>query len=82
MTPRFCSILVYLTGYKHVGCHQGFGCFIFQGAVLIKSLAAKEPSALGLDTYYKQYYLCLAASAATIKWYFHEIGILKSCISL
>lgn len=42
---------------------------ISQGAVLIKSLAAKEPSALGLDTYYKQYYLCLAAAAATIKWY-------------
>ena len=43
-------------------------CFTFQGAVLIKSLAAKEPSALGLDTYYKQYYLCLAAAAAIIKW--------------
>ena len=43
---------------------------MFQGAVLIKNLAAKEPSALGLDTYYKQYYLCLAAAAATIKWYF------------
>ncbi|CBI37366.3 unnamed protein product, partial [Vitis vinifera] len=41
-----------------------------KGAVLIKNLAAKEPSALGLDTYYKQYYLCLAAAAATIKWYF------------
>ncbi|KAK0586463.1 hypothetical protein LWI29_007369 [Acer saccharum] len=39
-----------------------------KGAVLIKNLAAKEPSALGLDTYYKQYYLCLAAAAATIKW--------------
>ncbi|KAL3610390.1 hypothetical protein D5086_001410 [Populus alba] len=38
-----------------------------KGAVLIKNLAATEPSALGLDTYYKQYYLCLAAAAATIK---------------
>lgn len=45
-------------------------CFTYQGAVLIKNLAAKEPSALGLDTYYKQYYLCLAAAAASIKWYF------------
>eukprot|EP00261_Vitis_vinifera_P032503 XP_019073746.1 PREDICTED: DNA mismatch repair protein MSH4 [Vitis vinifera] len=41
-----------------------------KGAVLIKNLAAKEPSALGLDTYYKQYYLCLAAAAATIKCLF------------
>lgn len=41
---------------------------LLKGAVLVKNLAAKEPSALGLDTYYKQYYLCLAAAAATIKW--------------
>nr|POF05539.1 dna mismatch repair protein msh4 [Quercus suber] len=48
---------------------MGRGCFDdTKGAVLIKNLAAKEPSALGLDTYYKQYYLCLAATAATIKW--------------
>lgn len=40
-----------------------------KGAVLVKNIAAKEPSALGLDTYYKQYYLCLAAASATIKWY-------------
>ncbi|MQL80258.1 hypothetical protein Taro_012710 [Colocasia esculenta] len=38
-----------------------------EGSILVKSLAAKEPSAIGLDTYYKQYYLCLAAAAATIK---------------
>ncbi|XP_021631802.1 DNA mismatch repair protein MSH4 isoform X2 [Manihot esculenta] len=44
------------------------GCFDdTKGAVLIKNIAAKKPSALGLDTYYKQYYLCLAAAAATIK---------------
>nr|GME08343.1 DNA mismatch repair protein MSH4 [Ipomoea batatas] len=36
--------------------------------MLIKNLAATEPSALGLHSYYKQYYLCLAAAAATIKW--------------
>ena len=36
---------------------------------MVKELAAREPSALGLDTYYKQYYLCLAAAAAAIKWY-------------
>lgn len=46
------------------------GCFDdTRGAVLVKGLAAKELSALGLDSYYKQYYLCLAAAAATIKWY-------------
>ncbi|KAI9173908.1 hypothetical protein LWI28_008577 [Acer negundo] len=45
-----------------------FYASVKKGAVLIKNLAAKEPSALGLDTYYKQYYLCLAAAAATIKW--------------
>jgi hypothetical protein len=45
---------------------------MLQGAVLIKNLAAKEPSALGLDTYYKQYYLCLAAAASTIKWYVQD----------
>lgn len=45
---------------------------IFKGAVVIKNLAAKEPSALGLDSYYKQYYLCLAAAAATIKWYYKQ----------
>ncbi|XP_058114304.1 DNA mismatch repair protein MSH4-like [Magnolia sinica] len=45
------------------------GCFDdTKGAVLVKSLATKEPSTLALDTYYKQYYLCLAAAAATIKW--------------
>ena len=44
-----------------------------QGALLIKNLAAREPSALGLDTYYKQYYLCLASASATIKWYFQSL---------
>ncbi|KAE8661830.1 DNA mismatch repair protein MSH4 [Hibiscus syriacus] len=44
------------------------GCFDdTKGAMLIKNLAAKEPSALGLDTYYKQYYLCLASASAAIK---------------
>lgn len=41
--------------------------------MLIKNLAAREPSALGLDTYYKQYYLCLASASATIKWYFQSL---------
>ncbi|KAK6947560.1 DNA mismatch repair protein MutS, C-terminal [Dillenia turbinata] len=50
------------------------GCFDdTKGAVLVKNLAAKEPSVLGLDTYYKQYYLCLAAAAATIKWYITKL---------
>ncbi|XP_057510615.1 DNA mismatch repair protein MSH4 [Actinidia eriantha] len=52
------------------------GCFDdTKGAVLVKNLAAKEPSALGLDTYYKQYYLCLAAASATIKWIEAEKGV-------
>ncbi|KAG6477285.1 hypothetical protein ZIOFF_066538 [Zingiber officinale] len=47
-----------------------------KGAVLVKSLAAKEPSALGLGSYHKQYYLCLAAAAATIKWIEAEQGVI------
>ncbi|XP_008238446.1 PREDICTED: DNA mismatch repair protein MSH4 [Prunus mume] len=59
------------------------GCFDdTKGAVLIKNLAAKEPSALGLDTSYKQYYLCLAAAAATIKWIEAEKGIIITNHSL
>jgi DNA mismatch repair protein MSH4 len=48
---------------------------MFQGAVLVKNLAAKEPSAHGLDAYYKQYYPCLSAAAATIKWYSQNFGL-------
>ncbi|XP_065857824.1 DNA mismatch repair protein MSH4 isoform X2 [Euphorbia lathyris] len=59
------------------------GCFDdTKGAVLIKNLSAKEPSALGLDTYYKQYYLCLAAAAATIKWTEAEKGVIVTNHSL
>ncbi|KAF2313105.1 hypothetical protein GH714_009287 [Hevea brasiliensis] len=59
------------------------GCFDdTKGAVLIRDLAAKEPSALGLDTYYKQYYLCLAAAAATIKWTEAERGVIVTSHSL
>ncbi|CAN6723217.1 unnamed protein product [Malus baccata var. baccata] len=59
------------------------GCFDdTKGAVLIKNLSAKEPSALGLDTYYKQYYLCLAAAAATIKWIEAEKGVIVTNHSL
>ncbi|KAG2315287.1 hypothetical protein Bca52824_018409 [Brassica carinata] len=48
------------------------GCFDdTKGAVLIQNLASEEPLALGLDTYYKQHYLSLAAAAATIKWCLH-----------
>ncbi|GKD44964.1 hypothetical protein Tco_1269609, partial [Tanacetum coccineum] len=46
-----------------------------RGALLIKSLAAKEPSALGLDSYYKQYYLFLATVAATVKWIEADKGV-------
>ncbi|KAH6771748.1 MUTS-like protein 4 [Perilla frutescens var. hirtella] len=59
------------------------GCFDdTRGAVLVKNLAAKEPSALGLDTYSKQYYLCLAAAAATIKWIEAEKGLIITNHSL
>ncbi|KAL9242779.1 hypothetical protein vseg_016745 [Gypsophila vaccaria] len=59
------------------------GCFDdTRGAVLIKNLAAKKPSALGLDSYYKQYYLCLAAAAATIKWTEAEKGVIITNHSL
>ncbi|XP_061982488.1 DNA mismatch repair protein MSH4 isoform X2 [Populus nigra] len=53
------------------------GCFDdTKGAVLVKNLAAKEPSAHGLDAYYKQYYLCLSTAAATIKWTEAEKGVI------
>ncbi|XP_030513330.1 DNA mismatch repair protein MSH4 isoform X5 [Rhodamnia argentea] len=59
------------------------GCFDdTKGAMLVKNLAAKEPSALGLDSYYKQYYLCLAAAAATIKWTEAEKGVIVTNHSL
>ncbi|XP_027183201.1 DNA mismatch repair protein MSH4 [Coffea eugenioides] len=53
-----------------------------RGAVLVKNLAAKEPSALGLDTYYKQYYLCFGAAAATVKWTEAEKGVIITNHSL
>ncbi|KAL7188611.1 hypothetical protein ACSBR1_038470 [Camellia fascicularis] len=59
------------------------GCFDdTKGAVLVKNLAAKEPSALGLDTCYKQYYLCLAAASATFKWTEAEKGVIITNHSL
>ncbi|KAI4377917.1 hypothetical protein MLD38_015473 [Melastoma candidum] len=59
------------------------GCFDdTKGAILAKNLAAREPSALGLDTYYKQYYLCLAAVAATIHWIEAEKGVIITNHSL
>ncbi|KAJ3675546.1 hypothetical protein LUZ60_004588 [Juncus effusus] len=52
------------------------GCFDdTKGAVVVKNLSAKEPSVLGLDAYSKQYYLCLAAASATIKWTEAEKGV-------
>ncbi|CAN7132284.1 unnamed protein product [Brassica rapa subsp. narinosa] len=59
------------------------GCFDdTKGAVLIQNLAAEEPLALGLDTYYKQHYLSLAAAAATIKWIEAEKGVIVTNHSL
>ncbi|TVU03160.1 hypothetical protein EJB05_51318 [Eragrostis curvula] len=52
------------------------GCFDdTKGSVMVKNLSARDPSALGLDTYCKQYYLCLAAASATIKWIESEKGL-------
>ncbi|XP_062187204.1 DNA mismatch repair protein MSH4 isoform X2 [Phragmites australis] len=52
------------------------GCFDdTKGAVMVKNLSARDPSALGLDTYCKQYYLCLAAASATVKWIESEKGV-------
>ncbi|XP_017973427.1 PREDICTED: DNA mismatch repair protein MSH4 isoform X2 [Theobroma cacao] len=59
------------------------GCFDdTKGAMLIKNLAVREPSALGLDSYYKQYYLCLASASATIKWIEAEKGVIVTNHSL
>ncbi|KAH7665786.1 DNA mismatch repair protein MutS core domain-containing protein [Dioscorea alata] len=59
------------------------GCFDdTKGAMLVNNLATKKPSALGLDTYYKQYYLCLVATAATIKWIEAEKGVIVTDHSL
>ncbi|KAK8520820.1 hypothetical protein V6N12_004747 [Hibiscus sabdariffa] len=59
------------------------GCFDdTKGAMLIKNLAAREPSSLGLDTYYKQYYLCLASASAAIKWIEAEKGVIVTSHSL
>ncbi|XP_028550917.1 LOW QUALITY PROTEIN: DNA mismatch repair protein MSH4 [Dendrobium catenatum] len=59
------------------------GCFDdTKGTVLVRNLAAEEPSALGLDTYHKQYYLCLAAASATIKWIEEEKGVIVTNHSL
>ncbi|XP_074326074.1 uncharacterized protein LOC141664087 isoform X3 [Apium graveolens] len=52
---------------SNCGSRSGLFLLYFHGAVLVKKLSAKEPSALGLHSYYKQYYLCLAAAALTIK---------------
>uniref|UniRef100_A0A0D9WYW4 DNA mismatch repair proteins mutS family domain-containing protein n=1 Tax=Leersia perrieri TaxID=77586 RepID=A0A0D9WYW4_9ORYZ len=53
-----------------------------KGAVMVKNLSARDPSALGLDTYCKQYYLCLAAASATIKWIESEKGVIITNHSL
>ncbi|CAH8337856.1 unnamed protein product [Eruca vesicaria subsp. sativa] len=59
------------------------GCFDdTKGAVLIQNLASEEPLTLGLDTYYKQHYLSLAAAAAIIKWIEAEKGVIVTNHSL
>ncbi|XVF10863.1 hypothetical protein REPUB_Repub07fG0219700 [Reevesia pubescens] len=59
------------------------GCFDdTKSAMLIKNLAAREPLALGLDSYYKQYYLCLASASATIKWIEAEKSVVVTNHSL
>ncbi|XP_073308942.1 DNA mismatch repair protein MSH4 isoform X2 [Primulina huaijiensis] len=75
LVDRFCSSIT-----KVISSRSFFDDT--RGAALVRNLAAKEPSALGLDTYYKQYYLCLAAAAATIKWTEAEKGIIVTNHSL
>ncbi|GJW79876.1 eukaryotic translation initiation factor 3 subunit C-like protein [Tanacetum coccineum] len=55
---------------------------LMRGALHVKSLAAKEPSALGLDSYYKQYYLYFAAASATITWIEADKGVIITSHSL
>lgn len=64
------SLIVHLSSHVFLNGYAILG-YLLQGAVLIQNLAAEEPLALGLDTYYKQHYLSLAAAAATIKWCLH-----------
>ncbi|GAB2243428.1 hypothetical protein Droror1_Dr00020203 [Drosera rotundifolia] len=77
------SVLVdkYYSATKKVMLARGFFDDT-KGAVLVKDLAAKEPSALSLDTYYKQYYLCLAAASATIRWIEADKGVIITSHSL
>eukprot|EP00897_Mesotaenium_endlicherianum_P005293 jgi/Mesen1/4792/ME000243S03969 len=42
--------------------------YMLQGGILVQTLAAKDTSKLRLDSYNKQYYLCLGAAAAVLKW--------------
>ncbi|KAH7659782.1 DNA mismatch repair protein MutS clamp domain-containing protein [Dioscorea alata] len=71
----------YYTSNKQITMSRG--CFDdTKDAMLGNNLAAKKPSALGLDTYYKQYYLCLAVVAATIKWIEAEKGVIVTNHSL
>ncbi|KAJ7520528.1 hypothetical protein O6H91_19G009400 [Diphasiastrum complanatum] len=53
------------------------GCFDdTKGAMLLQSLALKDYYPLSLDCYNKQYYLCLGAAAAVIKWIENEKGVI------
>lgn len=75
-------LIVHLSSHLFLNGYAIWG-YMFQGAVLIQNLAAEEPLALGLDTYYKQHYLSLAAAAATIKWCLHlECFLLQYIMSL
>ncbi|KAL9274463.1 DNA mismatch repair protein MSH4-like protein, partial [Drosera capensis] len=73
MEVHMSTIVIFLVVHGDTMC---------QGAVLVKDLAAKEPSALSLDTYYKQYYLCLAAASATIRWIEADKGVIITSHSL
>ncbi|GJU39474.1 DNA mismatch repair protein MSH4 [Tanacetum coccineum] len=65
--------------YRDSSTHQHIP---YRGALHVKSLAAKEPSALGLDSYYKQYYLYFAAASATITWIEADKGVIITSHSL
>ncbi|KAK8323643.1 hypothetical protein V6Z12_A12G247400 [Gossypium hirsutum] len=86
MTPRsYISLFSNILYYRAESCMSFVGIspsLNIQGAMLIKNLAAREPSALGLDTYYKQYYLCLASASAAIQWIEAEKGVIITSHSL
>ncbi|KAL2651368.1 hypothetical protein R1flu_019496 [Riccia fluitans] len=59
------------------------GCFDdTKGALMLQNLAAKDTSAILSENYHKQFYLCLGAAAAVLKWIDIDQGYLITKNSL